>query len=318
MHDSTAPNTTFTLAWKDANGTLVARQDITADGYGYWHFCSATHRLSAGDTLKATNAAGTNALDVPLLTIAVNRVHNYVSGRAPAGSVVHIHCDGSNGFEPCIWTRRTRAGVNGYWSQPIGWDVQGGEPYHVSWKTADGDRVSAYGQAAFVYAEIGTANVTGAIEANTLREIDLYDASMNLKGTATAIGSPRDGGFSAVFRDAHDQRVDVEPADTIDASAVASDAHFVAPQIEATATASTDRVTGQCQDTGTSLGYADISLYRTGNLVGFAQQGEDGVFDFNFRHLDAGNEANVKVGDRLVVNCVQDDNDGALLTIYAQ
>jgi hypothetical protein len=78
---------------------------------------------------------------------------------------------------------------------------------------------------------------------------------------------------------------------------------------------------GSCGDTGRSLGYANISLYRTGHLrgyAGFQGDGNNGVFDFNFRDLGPfDNEANVKPGDRLVIDCVQSGHDGVLLTIFA-
>ena len=189
----------------------------------------------------------------------------------------------------------------------------------------DDDRVTAFAQAPFVDAELGTAKVSGALAPDATRTIFLYDSSMTRKGKAVVTGSlngtNEDGSFESVFRDTAGNPVDILPGDTIDATRLSSDSEFVVPAISATATASNDRVIGQCENTTSSLGYANVADYRTGRLRGYARyqgDGDGGAFNFNFRRLGPFNdEANVKPGDRLVINCVQQGGDGALLTIYA-
>jgi len=315
-------NEMFTLVWKDVHGTLVAHQSVTTDAYGDWQFCSTGHVVNTGDTFKATAGTTTNTFVVPVLALSVNRVHDRLTGLAPAGTLVHIHCDITNGFEPCIWHQRARADINGKWSQSVPFPVIGGYHFDIKWKSDDGDSASVYGQAPYVTPELGTAKVSGAYDDGKSANLFLYDASMTLKGTASITGDAYDGSFGAKFIDAGGHTVNVAAGDTIDATALASNAEFVIPQIQATAVASTDRVSGSCENTPSSLGFANVSLYRTGTLVGWANgegDGNGGVFDFSFRHLGPfDNEANVKVGDRLVIDCVQQDLDGALLTIHAQ
>jgi len=324
-HHGGSPGATFKLVWRAGNGALVARTNATVDADGVWSVCASGHRLSAGDSLTTTSAAGTNELQVPVLTMAVNRVKGYLNGQGPAGAVLRLHCDFTNGFEPCVWHEGVRVGPNGYWAGNVPFDVSGGEPYDAVWRSDDDDRVTVLAQAPFVNVELGTANVSGALAPGATRTIFLFDGSMMRKGTAVVSGSLRgmsdDGSFDAVFRDTGGNPVAVLPGDTIDSTRLSSDSQFVVPSISATATASNDRVAGQCENTPSSQGYANVALYRTGRLRGLAHfqgDGENGVFNFNFRHLGPfENEANVKPGDRLVIDCVQDGGDGALLTIFA-
>ena len=77
-------------------------------------------------------------------------------------------------------------------------------------------------------------------------------------------------------------------------------------------------MSGQGQNTPASLGYANVSLYRAGEQRGFAGfEGQNGTFSFNLRNVKFDAPANVKVGDRLVVDRVQAGQDGVLLTIHA-
>ena len=321
VSNNAEPNTTFSFKWKTAGGTTVAHQDVTTDDSGAWTVCSSGHLATQGDTLSASNGSGTNVYTVPNLTIAVDRVKGGLSGRAPAGSIVRAHCDFTNGFEGCVWHNQVRAGPHGYWSMNIPFSVDGGQTYDVRVTDSDGNRTAAVGTAPFVNVEIGSAAVTGALDPSATRTIWLYDGSMNLKGTAKVTGAAFNGTFSTKFRNSQGHAVDVAVGDTVNATKISSDATLIVPAISATATASNDRVTGSCQDTGRSLGYANVSLYRTGHLrgyAGFEGDGNNGVFDFNFRNLGPfDNEANVKPGDRLVIDCVQSGNDGVLLTIFA-
>lgn len=324
-HYGSTPGDSFKIVWRDGNGSLIARRNVTVNDDGVWSVCATGHRLAAGDTIKATSDAGTHQLEVPLLTIEVNRAHDFLNGRGPAGDALRLHCDFGNGFEPCIWHDGVRVGPNGYWSLGVPFNVSGGETYDAVWTSDDGDRLTAFSQGPFVKAEIGTANVSGALAPGATRTIFLYDAAMARKGKAVVTGSIRgttnDGSFDAIFRDGSGNPVNVMPGDTIDATRLSSDSMFVVPAITATATASNDRVSGACENTSSSAGYADVYLYRTGQLRGFAGfqgDGNGGVFSFDFRHLGPfDNEANVKPGDRLVIDCVQHGGDGALLTIYA-
>lgn len=322
-HSGATAGETFKLVWRDTDGALVARRNVTVDSDGAWSVCATDHLLSAGDKLKATNDGGTHDLVVPRLTIAVNRVHNYLSGRGPANEAVRLACDFSNGFEPCQWHDGVRVGPKGYWSLKLPFDnpPTGGDVYDASWASGDGDHITAYGQAPFVTAELGSAKVSGALDAGKTAKIRLFDSSMALKGTAVATGAfeaNNSGSFTAVFRDSHGNPVDVQPGDTIDAKKLSTDSEFVVPTIVATATASNDRVKGQCENTPASQGYANVELYRDGTQRGFAGfEGEDGAFSFNFRKVRFGSPANVKPGDRVVIDCIQAGGDGVLLAIHA-
>jgi hypothetical protein len=324
-HYGSTAGDTFKVVWRNSGGALVAMRTVTVDSDGVWSMCVNGHRLSAGDSIKATNPGGSHEVQVPLLTIAVNRAHDYLNGRGPAGEGLRLGCDFSNGFEPCVWSDGVRVGPNGYWSAGVKFDIRAGETYHATWRSDDDDRFIAFAQAPIVNVEIGTAKVTGALAPGKTRTIFLYDAAMTRKGKAVVTGdlegTTSDGSFSGIFRDSHGNPVTVAPGDTVDATRVSSDATFIVPVITATATASNDRVTGACEQTASSAGYAHVYLYRTGKLRGvahYAGDGEGGVFSFNFRRLGPfDNEANVKPGDRLVIDCIQTGGDGAQLTIHA-
>jgi hypothetical protein len=320
--DEGEPNTSFTVDWKTAGAATVAHEDVTTDENGNWNVCSSGHEVTQGDMLSASNGSGTNDYTVPGLTLEISRAGNFLNGRAPAGSIVRTHCNFGNGFEPCTWHDQVRSGPNGYWSTHVPFDVAGGDPYDARIVDDAGNRVTVNGIAPYAVVELGSATVSGAMpSASATRTLFLYDASMTLKGSAKLTGSAYDGSFSGKFRDSHGNPVTVATGDTVDASKVSKDATFPVPAITATATASNDRVTGACEQTASSAGYADVYLYRTGKLRGLARfqgDGEGGVFSFNFRRLSPfDNEANVKPGDRLVIHCVQQGGDEALLTIHA-
>ena len=87
------------------------------------------------------------------------------------------------------------------------------------------------------------------------------------------------------------------------------------PAIDAMAMAATDEVAGQCAN-AVAPDLSMIRLFRTGFVRGWAV--EPAAFDFNFRHVDWVDPANVRQGDRIVVSCPQTDFDWVILTIHAE
>ncbi len=310
---------TFKLVWRNADGDLVGKKTITTDQYGEWEFCApGGHVFTAGDQLKVTVDADSKTLAIPGLTLNVNRVHDYLSGRAPAGSGLRVHCAGANGFEPCQWQDGVRTGDHGYWSHAVPWSdgIPAGYPFYLTWRSPAGDTVEVDANAPILRANVGTAKVSGYYDANATTYVRLYDSTMTLKGTALITGAAYAGGFQGTFRDSGGNPVAAEPTDTIK-SGIASDSQMVVPQIDATATASTDRVTGQCEQTASASNTSLIEDFRTRNRVGWTNR--DGTFNFNFRRVGRfENPANVKPGDRVVVTCGQTAGDEASDTFYAQ
>ena len=89
------------------------------------------------------------------------------------------------------------------------------------------------------------------------------------------------------------------------------------PNIDATATATDDRVLGQCAMNATSDGDVSVELFRDGHRRGYAEpdSSSDGSFDFDFKE-DHG--VDVKPGDKLFVKCSQREGDWAVKVIFAE
>ena len=313
-----AANSSFTFVWKSAGGGLVTRHSVSTDENGFWRACAKGHVLTTGDTLKAMDGTNTHVFTVPRMTLIVNRVHDTVLGKAPAGATVGVYCQVRDALptdEGCGWQTAVVADDLGNWSVQFPSDLTGGARFFARWDAPDGDRVSVFAQAGSVQVELGSPSVTGAYRANAKTKVVLYDGSMQVKAIARVTGDAFDGTFTGKFRATDGSLVQVEPGDTV-AGGVASDSYFVVPAIDAMASAATDEVAGQCANAVAPYDLSMIRLYRTGLVRGWAV--EPAVFDFNFRHVDWVDPVNVRLGDRIVVSCPQTDFDWVILTIHAE
>lgn len=321
---ATAPaGASVELTWKDSSGALKFRETQVAGQSGDLYYCSPDPPtlLAIGDRLKATDGSVTHLLVIPELTIKVNRIRNSVKGTGPAGATLRVECGGGPlpSFEPCIWRKLVVTSSEGKWSKLVPWDVIGGEMMFVRWKGAAGDIVYAMAITPYLTVTLGQARFSGATATGQTAHLTLADPTTHVvEASASPVGGPSGGTFTGRFRDVLGNSVPVQPGDELDAD-VAPDADMIVPDIKASASAATNIVSGRCFDTGRSVRTVFLHLFRAGHERGWALEGTDDQGNFEIDMLADGfrEPVNVKVGDRILVACMQTSGDWVQRNIVA-
>lgn len=311
-------NKTLTLIWKDSAGTLKEQASIPTGVSGDPFYCSDNNVIEVGDRLKDVIGSNSHKLTIPNITARVNRVTDVIKGTGPAGAHLSIDCGGGpfGAFEPCQWHKNVTVNNAGNWQAQIPFDVYGGFRMHASWFNSYGDLVTRNVTVPYFQVFLGQARFSGIARHDITATVDLQDASMVDKGSGSGHSDPYSGWFTGQLRDSGNNLVDVDPGDYV-SSNVAPNASFQVPEIDATATASDDHVWGQCELVGPYMGVF-VELYRNGHLRGAAWEGfTDGTFDFDFQETFP-DRANIMVGDKLFIKCIQDEGDFAVKVIFAQ
>ena len=313
----TAPaNQTIALVWKNSIGVIKESTSIPTGTGGDPMYCSSSNVVQVGDLLKASNGPKTHKLTIPNLTAEIDRETDTMSGRGPVGTL-RIECGGSpyGQFEPCQYVKIVTVNSSHRWSLHLPFDLFGGFTMSAKWHNSYGDIVYRWATTPYFRVFLGQARVSGFGVPDTQPSVLLEDSSHMQKGMVMTTAAT-DGSFSGTLRDGSNHKVNVQPGDYA-ISDIAGDADFQVPTITATATASNDRVVGQCELNGTYNGVF-VELFRNGHRVGAAYEGlNDGSFDFDFRHTFP-DPANVKVGDKLFIGCIQGEGDRAIKVIFAQ
>jgi hypothetical protein len=311
----TAPtDTPLTLTWKSAGGAVKETASFTSSDWGVTYYESVNETmLAVGDRIKVSDGTNVHVLVVPQLSINVNRERDTLKGTGPAGDVVRLRCSGGPlpGFEGCVWRDRVRVDSTGHWGRHLPWDIRGGAMYHAVWLSASGDRVWTTGVAPFVHVTIGRATFSGSFRPDKTAHIVVRDGvTLDPLATGSAVGGSFDGDMSGRFRDAGNAPYRVVPGDRI-SSDIAADLDFVVPDIQASADAATDTVSGQCFDQQPAA--VKIDLYRNGFHRGYAWDGTDETSHFAtyMPHPESlfYNEAVIKVGDHVSVACMTPEGD---------
>lgn len=316
MYVTAPPGKTLSLTWRNASGAVKEVASVPT-GVGDPMYCSTRNVIAVGDKIKVSYGAHSHKLTVPNVTVSTNRVTNRISGTGPAGVRLRIECGHSpyDQFEPCLWAKAVTVSSTGTWSVKVPFDIFGGWTMDVRWRNAYGDVV--YYETAVPYFEVylGKAKFAGFTTPLDSATVTVADSSLNPKGSGTAASGPREGAFAGKLRNAKGRLVSVAPGDVV-SSSVSDDASFIVPQISATATAADDHVWGACELTG-PYKWVFVELYRNGRRLGTANEGaSDGTFDFNFRHVFF-QSVNVRVGDKLLIECIQGEGDRAVKVIFA-
>ena len=294
---------TLKLVWRDSAGGLKAKVTMSISPSGTWEYCSASEVIQAGDRVKATVGSITHLLIIPELTLFQNRVTDIYKGRGPAGQMVRLICGLSNGFEPCVQTWRIRVNAEGKWSYKPGWDVLGRDNMYLRWRSEAGDKVNVISIAPYVTATIGKAGFIWATRPGASATVVIRDPStLDVRGTATTVGSPLDGSFIGQFRNQLGQKVKVRAGDIL-SSDIAADLDYVIGDIHATADTGTQHVTGQCPE---EMQFYVIA-YHNGHEIGFERwwTDEGGTFDADF----SGEPTAMVPGDRVRVGCQLETGD---------
>lgn len=312
-------NATLSIVWRNAAGAIKEKTSFVNDGAG---FCPTDGTvLASGDKIRVTAGTSTHRLVVPQLSIKVNRARNILRGTGPAGGVVKLHDEGFPwpAFECCMWHDRVPVNNSGNWSRKV-WDIRGGQQFSVSWKSAAGDRILAYGVAPYLRLTIDKAAFVGAFRPSATANVTVQDGTtLDLLATATPVGEPVWGRFDGRFRDADQQRYKLQPGDIV-TSDIAPDLQIVLPDLPIIADAASDTVSGQCFDTGSVHIYIEVD--RNGVRRGYAYSDTDENSQFSIYMPDpqefADNPAVIKVGDEVSVTCVTLQGDWVTRNVVAE
>lgn len=89
--------------------------------------------------------------------------------------------------------------------------------------------------------------------------------------------------------------------------------------MQATADASSDTVSGMCQDTGASAHVAQVRLFRAGTQRGWAivDVQPDGSFSLGFPEVIFPDPTQIRSGDEILVSCMQAEGDWVQIWIVA-
>lgn len=158
---------------------------------------------------------------------------------------------------------------------------------------------------------IGKSGFSGVGNHYSTVQTALKDATTgDVKGSAsTTLGLAQS--FTGTFRNENGDPVPVAVGDRV-VSNVAPDSSFVVPDIQFTADAATDIVTGTCYDAGRFTQSVHIGVYRTGIRRGYVYSGAnpDGTFEEHFGPNSGWpNPAVLKSGDRVLVQCLLVNGD---------
>jgi hypothetical protein len=310
---------TIKVVWRNSSGALKLSGNANHPyGGGYFEFCApnSSTALMPGDKLKVSDGSYARNYVVPNLTLHLDRVNDRFTGTGPAGRTIRL-CLATGDFERC---HSVRVATDGNWSYD--WDddlihYSRGFGASLKWTSPNGDRLNLYDvNAPYVAVSLGKAKFSGETDPRGA-------ATVLLNGNASGpvVGDGR-GYFNGTFRDSHGHAVKVMPGDRVHAPSIASDLDWIVPQVDGSATASTDVVSGRCYDAGTSAHIVTIDVYRTGKHRGFTSLSTepDGSFSIDMRR-DVGHffedSANVKPGDRVVIGCVQTTGDVVQLEVKA-
>ena len=177
--------------------------------------CRAT--VEVGDRIRVRMVTGSGAsrtFTVPLLTVALDRVTDRISGQAPAGShldfyVGHLAAASSQIVSSCTTSATSKA--NGSYSRhvqghsdgpgcPVGFTLTGADRIQVAWTDGLGDSVDRAARAQFVSVTLGASTISGAVAAGQKVTVELRDAQGALLATSHGNGDVN-GSFALRLRD---------------------------------------------------------------------------------------------------------------------
>jgi hypothetical protein len=298
------------VVWRGATGTIKAIVDVQTNLGGGWSYCSATRRLAVGDTIRAKSGTADRTITMPNITLTANRDTNTFRGRGLPGKTATLWYHAGIFADFYEDAEVTADGV-GRWSFSDGESVgaSGGIEAEIHWTTAKGDTLTARTIVPYVRVTIGRPFVGGGNQALSPAVVNLRDPLTDqLRGRATATSDDW-GVFAGRFVDNAGNPVNARVGDRVD-SVLADSIDWHVPNIEGSASPATDIVEGRCYSSEITPYFAILEVFRTGQQRGWAYVGldESGAFEIDFwrRPEFFFDPANIKHGDRIVINCYYD------------
>jgi len=303
-------NAAARVIWKSQSGNFKAIVDLPTNPAGAWGYCSASRQLRVGDTIRASSGSYARTFTMPNVTLNSNRVTERFSGIGLPGATGQLWFM-SGIFADFAENEEVTANGQGVWTSTPG-GATGGIEASVDWVTAQGDFIEARGMVAQVAVTIGRAAVEGGWNGLSEVTVMLRDPATNAqRGRAIATTSDF-GQFNGRFEDASGEPVNVRVGDRI-VSPIASNLDWHVPAINGTANVATNFVNGHCSSTEIEPIFAMVRVFRTGanRGVAIADTDSNGDFEADFNGTPAPfyDPANIKHGDRILINCYYDTYD---------
>jgi hypothetical protein len=236
---------TLRVDWRDADGVLKATGTTKVSSTGLWVFCGSPsgdpspEGIEPGDAITVAERGGTSrTLVVPRFFVRVDRQTDVVSGRAPAGTEVHVTIrnetqDASSDI-PVDGTGRFSGDLTDRF------DIRGGDLVTIE-QMAGRDRFTATARAPWVRIWLGRAlldwsGLAGMAGLVTLSTTDRREATAPVgEGTGTSR-----------FLDAAGDPVRARVGAGVDATVIARDGRISIPDVRLTIAPSTDVVVATC------------------------------------------------------------------------
>ena len=299
------PSATLHLVWKSGSGVLKADRVFAVLDYGAWVYCAGARTVvQGGDQLKATIGGSTRTFIVPQLKAWTNRVTGVIRGTGPAGATLRVGC-GMGWFpvpEPCINHKTVIVSRTGKWS--VRWPSDGSDTHPVRWNDGAGDKVEVTTTTPFLTINLGRSTFEGSYIAGRTATVQVLDPSTSVvKASGSAVANVLSGSYKGTWRDASGDSYTIVPGDHI-VSNIATSPDWVVPDIQATASASAQSVTGRCI-AGWPVWSMEALLYRDGKQLDNVWIEPDD-YDTGSFTVDWTREAGYSTlerGDKLMVMC---------------
>lgn len=311
IYGSSAAGANVNLTWRNSGGALKEKTSVLSSTGGHWRYCAAVTTLVVGDSLKANDGLTQRTFTMPLVTVKVDRVANEFRGRAPANSNLTLWSHSA--FSDYYQRNEVTSNAQGRWQYDDGNDVLGGTDAYLDWLGPLGDTVTAHGVGPQIDVTVGSSTFTGFVNPGLEIRLVLRD---NTTDEIKAIGNAVAGEYGFVsgdFRDVAGRRVLVSVGDRVVSRKLADDLNWNVVYAEATADVPTDVVEGTCYDFGNPSQTAVVKVHRTGHIRGFSivTLDHNGHFevDFGGSANPFHNPANIKHGDKLIVECMLGTGD---------
>jgi hypothetical protein len=304
---------TVSYTWKDSAGNIKGQGEVQAsDPGGLWYSeCTEDFNgplIEPTDKFNVSDGHSTRKFTIPALTIQLNRISDVIKGMAPAGTGVRVEYlyPAYPGWEILIDAKKLPVHANGQWSFDITRynSIDGGDAAGMIWKSDLGDRVFMFASAPHLVVTIGKSTFAGEGNHYATVETALEDSATDATKASATIALGLNQGLTGTFRDTNGDPVAVSVGDRVVSNA-APDSTFVVPDIQFTADAATDRVTGTCSDAGRFTEGVHIATYRSGIRRGYAYSGAnaDGTFSYHIGQNNFPSPATLKSGDKVLVRC---------------
>jgi hypothetical protein len=306
-----AANSNAVLTWRSATSTLKVNTSFVTSQYGSWSYCDPTAVVDVGDVLKLNDSHAQRSLTIPRLTLKVDRANDVFRGQAPPNSDLTV-------WQWCCFSdyyahEDLVANSEGRWILDDGDDVPGGTDSYLDWHSPQGDIVTVHSGSPEIDVIVGRSQFRGSATPRIEFKVTLRDGLTNaIKGASTSVADEY-GGVSGQFNDANGHPVTVAVGDHIVGRNLATDLDWIVPDASVLASVPDDTVEGSCADAGNLSETAVVKVHRTGHTRGFSiayvEENGDWFVDFGRHAGFLYDPANIKHGDRIVVECWLDTGD---------